>query len=61
MDGFLVPKAHFKFKQIFIEMSKDKLIANIQPKHIVPYRDWFFSTQNKLNETQTLLFRTLTN
>ena len=52
MDGFLVPKAHFKFKQIFIEMSKDKLISNIQPKHIVPYRDWFFSTQNKLNETQ---------
>lgn len=56
MDGFLVPKAHFELKKMFIEISKDKFISSIQPKHFMPYRDWSFTVQKRLSEKEVTGF-----
>lgn len=59
MDGVCIPKANLYLKQMLVEVAKDKLISLVQPRNIVPYRDWNFTTLSRLSEED--LFGVLVN
>jgi len=59
MDGVCIPKANLYLKQMLVEVAKDKLISLVQPRNIVPYKDWSFTTLARLSEED--LFGVLVN
>ncbi len=52
IDGVCVPRANLYLKQKLVELAKDKLIASIQPRNIVPYKEFSFTTQARIGDEE---------
>lgn len=52
IEGFAIPKANYYLKQKLVEITKNRLINSIQPRNLIPYDNWNFTTLKRVNDTQ---------
>lgn len=49
VEGFCVPCVNYYLKEKLVEIAKNQLINSIQPKNVIPYGNWNFTTLNRIS------------